>query len=57
MSATTLPDQLSDAARQFAGSEHQLLIDGERVPAADGRTFQQVEADRTAASAEPIQGE
>src|SRR5438046_10442914 len=40
MSTTTLPDQLSDSARQFASSEHQLLIDGERVPAADGRTFQ-----------------
>jgi len=39
MSATALPQQLSDAARQFAGSEHQLLIDGERVPAADGRSF------------------
>src|SRR5947209_6881043 len=40
MSTTTLPDQLSEAARQFAGTEHQLLIGGERVPAAEGRTFQ-----------------
>ena len=40
MSATALPDQLSDASREFAGREHQLLIDGERAPAADGRTFQ-----------------
>jgi acyl-CoA reductase-like NAD-dependent aldehyde dehydrogenase len=40
MSATALPDQLSDASRAFAGREHQLLIDGERAPAADGRTFQ-----------------
>src|SRR5437763_6846249 len=43
MSATTLPDQLSDAARQFAGQEHQLLIDGERVPAGDGRTFDTID--------------
>jgi acyl-CoA reductase-like NAD-dependent aldehyde dehydrogenase len=40
MSVTTLPEQLSDPAREFAGREHLLLIDGERVPAADGRTFQ-----------------
>ena len=40
MSVTTLPDQLSEPARQFAGREHHLLIDGERVPSADGRTFE-----------------
>jgi acyl-CoA reductase-like NAD-dependent aldehyde dehydrogenase len=40
MSVTALPDQLSDAAREFAGHEQLLLIDGERVPAADGRTFE-----------------
>jgi aldehyde dehydrogenase (NAD+) len=40
MSVTTLPDQLSEPARSFAGREHQLLIDGERTPAADGRTFE-----------------
>jgi acyl-CoA reductase-like NAD-dependent aldehyde dehydrogenase len=40
MPATTLPEQLSDAAREFASQDHQLLIDGERTPAADGRTFQ-----------------
>src|SRR5436305_1897608 len=50
MSATTLPDQLSDAARQFAGQEHQLLIDGERVPAAEGRTFDTIDP----ASGRPI---
>jgi acyl-CoA reductase-like NAD-dependent aldehyde dehydrogenase len=43
MSVTTLPEQLSDPAREFAGREHLLLIDGERVPAADGRTFQTVD--------------
>jgi acyl-CoA reductase-like NAD-dependent aldehyde dehydrogenase len=36
----TLPDQLSDAARAFAGAEHGLLIGGERRAAADGRTFE-----------------
>src|SRR5947209_13926035 len=50
MSVTTLPEQLSDAARSFAGREHQLLIDGERVAAADGRTFQTVDP----ATAKPI---
>jgi acyl-CoA reductase-like NAD-dependent aldehyde dehydrogenase len=40
MSTTTLPEQLSDAAREFAGREHELLIGGERVAAADGRTFE-----------------
>jgi acyl-CoA reductase-like NAD-dependent aldehyde dehydrogenase len=43
MSVTTLPDQLSEPARAFASSEQLLLIDGERVPAADGRTFQTVD--------------
>ncbi len=40
MSTTALPEQLSDAAREFAGRAHELLIDGEHVPAADGRTFE-----------------
>ena len=43
MSVTTLPDQLSDRARAFAGREHELLIDGAPVPAADGRTFETVD--------------
>src|SRR5258706_11098930 len=43
MSVTTLPEQLSGPAREFAGREHLLLIDGERVPAADGRTFQTID--------------
>src|SRR5437763_14233367 len=40
MSVTTLPQQLSGAAREFAGRAHELLIDGEHVAAADGRTFE-----------------
>jgi acyl-CoA reductase-like NAD-dependent aldehyde dehydrogenase len=39
LSATALPDALSPAAREFAAREHKLLIGGEWVPAADGRTF------------------
>jgi acyl-CoA reductase-like NAD-dependent aldehyde dehydrogenase len=37
VSLATLPEQLSDAARAFAGREHQLLIGGETVDARDGR--------------------
>ena len=33
MSATTLPEQLSTAAREFAGRPHGLLIGGEHAPA------------------------
>ncbi len=40
MSTTTLPEQLADEARGFAGRPHDLLIDGEHVAAADGRTFE-----------------
>src|ERR1700693_517215 len=40
MSVTALPEQLSEASREFASRPHELLIDGERVPAADGRTFE-----------------
>jgi acyl-CoA reductase-like NAD-dependent aldehyde dehydrogenase len=40
MSVTALPEQLSDAARAFAGREHRLLIDGEFVAAAGGATFE-----------------
>jgi acyl-CoA reductase-like NAD-dependent aldehyde dehydrogenase len=36
---TALSEQLSDEARAFVAHEQLLLIDGERVPAADGRTF------------------
>jgi acyl-CoA reductase-like NAD-dependent aldehyde dehydrogenase len=50
MSTTALPDQLSETTRQFVDQEHQLLIDGERVPASDGRTFQTVDP----ATSQPI---
>jgi acyl-CoA reductase-like NAD-dependent aldehyde dehydrogenase len=39
MATTAFPDQLEDAARAFLLREQLLLIDGERVAAADGRTF------------------
>jgi len=50
MSVTTLPDQLSDGARAFATRSHELLIDGEHVAAADGRTFETIDP----ATARPI---
>jgi acyl-CoA reductase-like NAD-dependent aldehyde dehydrogenase len=39
MSTATLPDALSDPAREFAAGPHKLLIGGERVDAAGGRSF------------------
>jgi acyl-CoA reductase-like NAD-dependent aldehyde dehydrogenase len=39
MSATALPDQLSESAREFATRDHELLIDGEHRQSTDGRTF------------------
>ena len=38
--AATLPDALSDSARSFAEGPHRLVIGGERLEAADGRTFE-----------------
>ncbi len=43
MSVSALPDQLSEAARGFASRQHQLLIDGDRADAADGRTFETID--------------
>jgi acyl-CoA reductase-like NAD-dependent aldehyde dehydrogenase len=42
MSTTSpsLPDALSEPARRWLQAEHELLIGGERVAAADGRTFE-----------------
>jgi acyl-CoA reductase-like NAD-dependent aldehyde dehydrogenase len=37
---SVLPDALSEAARAFASAEQQLLIGGEKAPAADGATFE-----------------
>jgi acyl-CoA reductase-like NAD-dependent aldehyde dehydrogenase len=50
LSVTTLPDELSEPARAFAGREHELLIDGAHAPAADGRTFETLDP----ATARPI---
>ncbi len=41
--ASALPDALSDAARSFAAGPHRLVIGGERLEAADGRTFDTVD--------------
>jgi acyl-CoA reductase-like NAD-dependent aldehyde dehydrogenase len=38
--ASTLPDALSDAARSFVPGPHRMLIGGERLEAADGRTLE-----------------
>jgi acyl-CoA reductase-like NAD-dependent aldehyde dehydrogenase len=38
--ASALPDALSDATRSFAAGPHRLVIGGERLEAADGRTFE-----------------
>ncbi|HEY0515943.1 MAG TPA: aldehyde dehydrogenase family protein [Solirubrobacteraceae bacterium] len=39
ISADALPDALSAPAREFIAQSHRLLIGGERLEAADGRTF------------------
>src|SRR3954468_19504509 len=41
--ASALPDALSDAARSFAAGPHRLVVGGERLEAADGRTFETVD--------------
>jgi acyl-CoA reductase-like NAD-dependent aldehyde dehydrogenase len=43
ISADALPDALSPPARDFISRSHRLLIGGEHVPAADGRTFATVD--------------
>jgi acyl-CoA reductase-like NAD-dependent aldehyde dehydrogenase len=43
ISADTLPDALSAAARDFIAGPHRLLIGSERLDAADGRTFATVD--------------
>ncbi len=40
MSLTAIPDALSGPARDFVSRQQELLIGGERQPAADGRTFE-----------------
>jgi len=39
ISADALPDALGAPAREFISQSHRLLIGGERLEAADGRTF------------------
>jgi aldehyde dehydrogenase (NAD+) len=39
LTADTLPEGLSDSAREFIAQPHKLLIGSERLDAADGRTF------------------
>ncbi len=41
--AAAHPHALSDPARTFAAAPHRLLIGGERLEAADGRTFESVD--------------
>jgi acyl-CoA reductase-like NAD-dependent aldehyde dehydrogenase len=41
--ASALPDALSDAARAFAAGPHRLIVGGERLEAADGRTFETID--------------
>ena len=41
--AAALPEALSEPARSFAAGPHRLLIGGERLDAADGRTFDTVD--------------
>jgi acyl-CoA reductase-like NAD-dependent aldehyde dehydrogenase len=56
MSVSALPDQLSEAARAFASRRQQLLIDGESVDAADGRTFETPDPSTGQAITEVAQG-
>src|SRR4051794_36594287 len=43
MTVTAVPEGLSEPARRFVAGPHELLIGGERVAAADGRTFETVD--------------
>ena len=43
MTTETLPETLSDPARDFAAGPHRLIIGGERPEAADGRAFTTVD--------------
>jgi acyl-CoA reductase-like NAD-dependent aldehyde dehydrogenase len=48
--ASVLPDALSEPARLYAAGPHRLLVGGERLDAADGRTFETLDP----ATARPI---
>ena len=56
MSAATLPDELSGAARDFAPGPHLHLIGGEKVAPADGATFTTVDPSTGRPIAEVAQG-
>src|SRR3954470_14245657 len=43
MTTATLPESLSEPARDFASGPHNLLIGGERPEAADGATFETID--------------
>jgi acyl-CoA reductase-like NAD-dependent aldehyde dehydrogenase len=43
MSVSTIPEALSGPARDFVSRQQELLIGGERQPAADGRTFDTID--------------
>jgi acyl-CoA reductase-like NAD-dependent aldehyde dehydrogenase len=43
MSVTELPEALSEPVREFVSQQHGLLINGEQVEAADGRTFETID--------------
>ncbi|HEY8637773.1 MAG TPA: aldehyde dehydrogenase family protein [Solirubrobacteraceae bacterium] len=52
----TLPDAVSESTRELLAGDQLLLIDGERVPAADGRTFQTLDPATERALANVAQG-
>jgi acyl-CoA reductase-like NAD-dependent aldehyde dehydrogenase len=56
ISPDTLPDALGDPAREFIAQTHRLLIGGERLEAADGRTFATVDPSTGREIAEVAQG-
>jgi acyl-CoA reductase-like NAD-dependent aldehyde dehydrogenase len=56
ISADALPDALGAPAREFVSQQHRLLIGGERLDAADGRTFATSDPATGAEIAEVAQG-
>ena len=57
MTVTAPPEALSEPARNFVAGPHRLVIGGERVGAADGRTFESVDPASGEAIAElPLAG-
>jgi acyl-CoA reductase-like NAD-dependent aldehyde dehydrogenase len=56
MTTAALPEALSGAARDFAAGPHKLFIGGERVDAADGRTFETIDPSTGQPIADVAQG-